>query len=35
MVSPNRSIPPDQAHKLMLIIDALYESAKTGAPVAV
>jgi predicted dehydrogenase len=26
---------PDQAHKLMLIIDALYESAKTGAPVAV
>jgi predicted dehydrogenase len=26
---------PEQAHKLMLIIDALYESAKTGAPVAV
>ena len=26
---------PDQALKLMLIIDALYESAKTGAPVAV
>ena len=26
---------PDQAHKLMLIIDALYESARTGAPVAV
>jgi len=24
---------PDQAHKLMLIIDALYESAKTGRPV--
>lgn len=26
---------PDQAHKLMLIIDALYESAATGAPVAI
>jgi len=26
---------PEQALKLMLIIDALYESAKTGAPVAV
>ncbi len=26
---------PDQAHKLMLIIDALYESASSGAPVAV
>jgi predicted dehydrogenase len=26
---------PEQAHKLMLIIDALYESAATGAPVAV
>lgn len=26
---------PEQAHKLMLIIDALYESANTGAPVAV
>ncbi len=26
---------PDQAHKLMLIIDALYESARSGAPVAV
>lgn len=26
---------PEQAHKLMLIIDALYESAKSGAPVAV
>ena len=26
---------PGQAHKLMLIIDALYESARTGAPVAV
>ncbi|MFD2256229.1 Gfo/Idh/MocA family protein [Luteolibacter algae] len=26
---------PDQAHKLMLIIDALYESAATGKPVAV
>ncbi|QTN30793.1 Gfo/Idh/MocA family oxidoreductase [Akkermansiaceae bacterium] len=26
---------PDQAHKLMLVIDALYESARTGAPVAI
>jgi predicted dehydrogenase len=26
---------PEQAHKLMLIIDALYESAQTGKPVAV
>jgi predicted dehydrogenase len=26
---------PEQAHKLMLIIDALYKSAQTGAPVAV
>jgi predicted dehydrogenase len=26
---------PDQAHKLMLIIDALYKSAETGAPVAI
>jgi predicted dehydrogenase len=26
---------PEQAHKLMLIIDALYESAKSGVPVAV
>jgi predicted dehydrogenase len=25
---------PEQAHKLMWIIDALYESAKTGKPVS-